>query len=153
MAQGTITQRLATAGTLASTFGNLANSGSVGRISAYVDNTSNLYTSAMVYVNAKVGSTAPTANTPIYVYLARGDNVGFNDDGNGTADAAGTFINTPLLGVINVASTGSAIPYFGAFDTSPLGPLGPIWGVGVVNNCGGSLMAGTITWVGMTYFD
>lgn len=150
---GTISSIFSTLGTLTSTFGNLANNGSVGRISTYVSNTANLYLSANIYVAAKVGSTPPTANTPIYVYLARSDNVGYNDDNNGTTDASGTFINTPILGVINVASTGSAVLYYGAFDTSPLGPLGPAWGIGIVNNCGGSLMAGTITYVGMTYND
>lgn len=122
------------------TLASLANSGSVGRVSAYIDNTNTRYLSANVHVRLTVGDTAPTANTPFYVYLARSDNAGtFNDDGNGTANAAGTFINTPLAGVINCASTGTGVQYFGVFDTSPLGPLGPAWGVGIVNNCGGSL--------------
>lgn len=124
------------------TLTTLANNGSVGRISSYVDNTNSKYLSANVYVRLGVGATAPTANTPFYVYLARSDNAGTtNDDGNGTADAAGTFINTPLLGVINCAATGTGVQYFGVFNTAPFGPLGPAWGIGIVNNCGGSLHA------------
>lgn len=137
---GTVQELYGAAAALTITLASLANSGSVGRISNYVNNSSNLYQSALVYCKFTVGSTASTANQPFYVYLARSDNAGtINDDGNGTVDASGTFINTPLLGVVNCANAGTNQSYFGVFDTSFLGPLGPAWGIGVVNNSGGSL--------------
>lgn len=148
-----ITDTFSSLGTFTITLTSLANNGSVGRISSYVANTSG-YISADVYVKLTVGATSSTANQPFYVYLARTDNVGINDDNNGTADAAGTFINTPLLGVINCANAGTGQQYIGVFDTSGLGPLGPAFGVGVVNNSGGSLhpTAGSqsITYIGVT---
>lgn len=136
----TITDTYASVADLTISLGSLGTSTTVGRISTFVDNTSNKYLSANVYVKLTTGATNPTANTPFYVYLARSDNSGsVNDDGNGTTNAAGTFINTPLLGVMNCnVATGSST-FWGVFDTSNLGPLGPAWGIGIVNNCGGSL--------------
>lgn len=152
--QGTIQGNFASLGTITITLASLTNSGSVGRISGYVDNTSNKYISANVYVKLTSGSTPTTANSPFYVYLARTDNSGINDDGNGTADAAGTFVNTPLLGIINCVNAGTNQQYSQSFDTSIWGPLGPAWGIGILNNSGGSLhpTAGSqlITYVGMT---
>lgn len=141
-------------GTATITLASLGNSATVGRISTYIDNTSTNYLSANIYVRLTVGSTASTANQPFYVYLGRTDNSGINDDGNGTTDAAGTFINTPLLGVITCSAAGTNLQYNGVFDTSPLGPLGPAWGIGIVNNSGGSLhpTAGShlVTYIGIT---
>lgn len=151
---GTVFEKFASAASLTITLASLATSGSVGRISNYVDNTTTRYQSALVYVQVTIGSAAPTANSPVNVYLARSDNSAINDDGNGTADASGTFVNTPLLGVINIPSNGTNQQVYGVFDTAPLGALGPAWGIGLLNNSGGSLhpTAGSqkINWVGRT---
>jgi hypothetical protein len=150
----TITDTFSALGTITITATSLANStAGVGRVSAYLDNTSTKYLSANVYCKLTTG-TAATANTPIYIYLMRGDNVSINEDGNGTADAAGTVINAPLLGVLNVVTTTASLPYYGVFDTSSLGPLGPAWGVAIVNSSGhplnGTAAQHLITYIGVT---
>ena len=135
-----ITDKFASDTTFTITLASLANSSSgVGRQSTLVDNTTNKYVSALVYLSITVG-TSPTANTPIYVYLLRSNNDNpIVDDGGGSSDAGITIINAPLLGVINCSATTSNVAYVGIFDTSPLGPLGPKWGIAVVNNTGVAL--------------
>jgi len=123
------------------TLASLASSTSgVGRQSTLVDNTANLYKSALVHAKITVG-TSPTANTFIYVYLIRYDNSAVGDDGCGANDAGLTVINSPLLGTILVPATTSNTAYYGVFDTSFLGPLGSKWGIAVVNSTGAALHA------------
>lgn len=125
------------------TLASLAHSvAGVGRQSAIVDNTLNLYQSALVSVKITVGTT-PTINTPIYIYLIRDNNdlTPIRDDGAGVSDAAITIVNASLLGVIIVPATTSDTAYYSIFDTSQLGPLGPKWGIAVVNGSGVSLNA------------
>lgn len=110
----------------------------VGRQSTLVDNTSNKYLSALVYIKVTVGTT-PTINTPIYVYLLRYDNNAIGDDAVGASDAAITIKNAQLLGVLTCTATTSDVPYSGVFDTSPLGPLGPKWGIAIVHSTGVNL--------------
>lgn len=124
------------------TLASLANSAAgVGRQSTLVDNTTNAFLSALIFLKIKVG-TSPTANTPIYVYLLRSNNDDpIADDNAGASDAGLTVINAPLLGVINCNATTTGAVYYGVFDTTPLGPLGPKWGIAVVNNTGVALDA------------
>jgi hypothetical protein len=133
------------------TLASLASSTSgVGRQSTIIDNTSNLYLSALVALAIKAGTT-PTANSLIYVYLIRDDNdTPVIDDNGGASDAAITIVNAPLLGVILVNSATSNLVYSRIFDTSQLGPLGPKWGIAIVNSSGVALNAsGHVTeWVG-----
>lgn len=150
----TLKDTFSTIGTATITLTSLANSSvGVGRVSNYVDNTSTRYLSANVYVKVTVGTLA-VSNSPIYLYLSRSDNGGINDDNNGTVDAAGTVINTPLLGVINVGTTTANLAYYGVFDTSALGPLGPAFGFTVVNNSGhplnGTAAQHSLTYIGVT---
>lgn len=130
----------ASLGTLTISLASIASSTTgVGRQSTLVDNTSNKYTSAMVYLKLETGGSAPTANSLIYVYLVRYDNNTVADDGAGTSDAALTVVNAPLLGTILVSTTGTNTFYYGCFDTSFLGPLGPKWGIAIVNSSGAAL--------------
>lgn len=149
----TIKDTFSSLGTIAVTLTSLANSGSVGRVSTFLDNTTNRYISANIYCKVTSGTNA-TANSPIYVYLVRSDNSSLVDDGLGTSDAAGTIVNSPLLGVINVAGTPASTPYYGVFDTSTIGPLGPAWGVALVNNSGfalnGTAAQHLVTYIGIT---
>lgn len=150
----TITDNFSALGTFTITLTSLAHStAGVGRVSTFLDNTTNKYLSANVYVKVTSGGST-TANNPVYVYLSRGDNANINDDNNGTADAAGTFVNTPILGVINVNGTAASSSYYGVFDTSSFGPLGPAWGVGIVNSSGttfnGTAAQFSVTYVGVT---
>lgn len=125
------------------TLASLANStAGVGRQSTLVDNSTNLYLSAIVSCNIEVGTT-PTVNSVIYFYLLRSnaDGTPIADDNAGASDAALTVINAPLLGVLLVPATTSNTNYRRNFDTSPLGPLGPKWGIAVVNSSGAALNA------------
>lgn len=111
----------------------------VGRQSTLVDNSSTNYTSALVYLKIFTGGLAHTPNTLINVYLLRRDNNSVGDDGIGATDAAATFVNAPILGNILVNASNVSTSYYGVFDTSPLGPLGPQWGIGIVNQTGAAL--------------
>lgn len=139
----TIKETFASVSSMTITLASLANSSAgVGRQSTIVDNTTNLYLSALVSLKVTVGTT-PTANTLIYVYLIRDNNDGtpIRDDGAGASDAGITIVNAPLLGTILCPATTSDTAYYGEFDTSQLGPLGPKWGIAVVNNTGVALNA------------
>lgn len=127
----------------------------VGRQSDMVDNSTNRYLSALVYLKITVG-TSPTANTPIYVYLIRSnaDGTPIRDDAAGASDAGLTVKNAPLLGVITCTATTSDVAYYGIFDTSVMGPLGPSWGIAIVHSTGVNLNATggnhTVNFIGVT---
>lgn len=123
------------------TLASLGNStAGVGRQATMIDNTSNLYTSAIVSANIKMGTT-PTANALVYVYLIRSNNdsTAIIDDGAGASDAGLTIINAQILGILKNpdATTGNVLK--DNFDTKPLGSLGPKWTVAVVNSSGVAL--------------
>lgn len=122
------------------TLAGLANStAGVGRQSTLLSN-SNDYPAALVSVKlTSNGSSAPTAGNIASVYLLR--DVGtITDDGAGASDAGLTVENAPLLGTIVFTATTSKA-FYGIFDTAPLGPLGPTWGIAIVNSSGQALHA------------
>lgn len=136
------------------TLSALANStAGVGRQATLVDNTTNLYTSALISLNIKVG-TSPTANSLIYVYLIRSDNNGtaIIDDNAGASDAGITIVNAPLLGTILVSTTSTGANYRELFDTKILGSLGPKWTIAIVNSTGAALNVteGVYSYIGVT---
>src|SRR5581483_2052642 len=100
------------------------------RQSTMVDNTTNLYTSAIIALKLTVsGSVSPTANSLMYVYLLRGDSsLTVADDAAGSTDAGITINNAPLLGSILCTATTTGASYYGVFDTKFLGSLGPKFG-------------------------
>ncbi len=90
---------------------------------------------ALIWLKIKSGAVAPAAGKVYEVYLIRGDDpsaLTLADDGAGTTDAAITIENANLLGTIIVTNT-AAKNFYGVFDTSPLGPLGPYWGIAIKN--------------------
>jgi hypothetical protein len=95
---------------------------------------SNNYPGALVYIKIKSGASVPTANTTYEVFLVRKDST-ISDDNAGTGDAAITIENSNLLGVIIVTAS-AAKNFYGVFDTSHLGALGPTWGIAIRNNTG-----------------
>lgn len=138
---GTLKDNLGALGTFTITVAALASStAGVGRQSTLIDNTTNLFSGALVAANITVGSVT-TANNLISLYLIRSDNSSIRDDAAGTGDAAWTQKNAPLLGNILVPTVGTAVAYQALFDTSTLGHLGPQWGVAVVHNLGNNLHA------------
>lgn len=108
--------------------------------STLIANASPAFPAAIVYLIIESG-TAPTAGQVYEIYLIRGDKTSsptYVSDGGGTSDAAITIVNAQLLGTIAVtASTNTK--FYGEFDTAPLGPLGPMWGIAVKNQSGQSL--------------
>lgn len=122
------------------TLASLANGSA--RQSTMISNTNN-YPAAIVYLKLK-SNAAPTAGSSYKVFLTRGDDASsstYRTDGIGATDAAVTSVlNAQLLG--NIILTANAnTNFFGEFDTSSLGPLGPEWGIIVLNNSGQSLNA------------
>jgi hypothetical protein len=120
------------------------------RQSTMIDNNANPvsgdgWPAAMVYIRIKSGAAAPTAGKVYEVYLIRGDDVSasrtMGDDALGSTDAAITIENAQLLGTIIVTATASK-NFYGVFDTSPLGPLGPNWGIAIKNATDQALSAG-----------
>jgi hypothetical protein len=89
---------------------------------------------AVIYLRIESGGTAPAAGTVYEVYLLRDDGVTtLRTDNAGPTDAAITIVNAQLIGTIVV--TNNLNTYFTAdFDTAPLGPLGPKWGIAVKNS-------------------
>ena len=119
------------------TLASLANAAS--RASLALDNSTTDYPAALISLDIQSGTSAPTAGAVYEVYLLR--DVGtIADDGWGGTDAAITIENAPLLGTIVVTATASK-HFYGIFDTAPLGPLGPTWGIAVKNVSGQALNA------------
>lgn len=152
----TIKDSYAAAQAITITLASLASStAGVGRQGTLVDNTTNLYTSAIVSVNIKMGTT-PTANTIVTVYLIRSNNDGtaIIDDGAGTTDAGLTVVEAPVLGTLVNPNTTTGNVLKANFDTKSLGSLGPKWTVAVVNSTGVALDATggnhVISYVGVT---
>jgi len=120
------------------TLASLANA--AARQSTMIANASN-YPAAIVTIRIKSGGVAPTAGTVYEVYLLRGDDAAsstYRSDAAGASDAAITIENAILLGTITVTAT-TAKNFYGEFDTAPLGPLGPEWGIAVKNASGQAL--------------
>lgn len=114
-----------------------------GRQSTMIDNSSNDYPGALVFLKIKSNGSAPTANSVYEVYLLRGNDPSSSDyrtDGAGASDAALTVLNAQLLGTIVVTASTNTV-FYGDFDTTPLGPLGPEWGIAIKNSTGQALHA------------
>jgi len=140
MAASAILTKFDAEGTFTITLASLANStAGVGRQSTMVSNSSDRPAALISVKLTSHASSAPTAGAVMSVYLAR-DTGTLVDDGIGASDAAATAENMPLLGTIVVTAT-AAKAFYGIFDTAALGPLGPTFGIVVVNSSGQALNA------------
>ena len=121
------------------TLASLANA--AARQSTLITNSNN-YPAALIFLLIESGGTAPTAGATYDVFLIRSDDHAsvVRDDAAGTSDAAITIENAQLLGSITVTATINK-NFYGVFDTTPLGPLGPTWGIAIKNNSGQALNA------------
>lgn len=126
------------------TLASLANStAGVGRQSTMVDNTTTKYGAALIDVKIQSGGSTPTAGNLYLVYLLRGDDPSsstYRTDGAGASDAGITINNANLIGSIRATANANTL-FYGDFDTAALGPLGPEWGIAVVNSSGQALNA------------
>lgn len=116
------------------TLGSLASG--AGRQSTFITNT-NDRPGALVAVQIQPG-TAPTDGTIYTVFLLR-NNGDVTDDNVGLVDAAYTPRNAQILGTLR--NPGSTAIVAGIFDTYFLGPLGPSWGIAVLNETNQALAA------------
>lgn len=135
-----ILTKTATKATFTCTLASLA-SGSA-RQSTMINNSGN-YPAAIVYLKIKSSGTGPTVGLTYDVYLLRGDDASsstYRTDGAGASDAAITIENAKILGSIVVTNTANKV-FYGEFDTFPLGPLGPEWGIAIKNSSGQALNA------------
>lgn len=120
-----------------------------GRQSTLVDNSTNRYQDVLVYVNTKMGGTAPNANSVVEVYLIRSDKDATTEsvtDGAGASDAAFTPLNAQLLGFLrNKSSPAAGDVLKGEFLVNRPGPK---WGIALVNQTGQTFDAtGSNHWV------
>jgi hypothetical protein len=129
--EGALTRGLELADRATFTISLAALAAGAGRQSTMIDNSSDLYFSALVSLRIRSGGVAPTAGQIYEIYLIRGDGT-IADDGAGAADAAFTAENAPLLGTI-VVTANAGKDFYGVFDTAPFGPLGASWGIAVMN--------------------
>lgn len=105
------------------TLASLANA--AGRVSAMIDNTTVRAPAAIVYLKVTTGGTAPTANSPIKLYLIRRSNDGTSDladSGLGTSDAAVSSepTNAEQVGsiIVSTAINTTYIKSFTVYDLS-----------------------------------
>ena len=143
----TIKEAFAASGAITITLNALASSATVGREATAIDNSSNLYLDALVYValNTTTGA-APANDKCAYVY-AYGSEDGTNYTDNATgSDAAITLLsptNLKLVNVISMPSTATSVTYKTVFPVAPAfgGVLPRKWGIVVRNYCGITLGA------------
>lgn len=88
---------------------------------------------AVIYLKIQSGN-APAGGTIYELYLLRDDGITtLRTDNAGAADAAITIANAQLIGTLVVTNNANT-DFTGDFDTSPLGPLGPKWGIAIKNS-------------------
>jgi hypothetical protein len=133
--------------TLTSLAGSAAN---VGRASDFVDNSSTRYGKVLVYVKLTQAATA-TGNKAAFVYALRSDGIVASGTDGITGNAAYTFLNAPILGVVgNKASPAAGEAVFGEFVFDNPGPK---FGIGVSHDMSTALTANTgdnyVQWLGV----
>ena len=135
-----VQRKFDTEGTFTITLAGLGHSvAGAGRQSTLLTNSDNRPGALVSVKVTSNGAAAPTANSVVAVYLIR-DTGTLVDDNAGPSDAALTVENSPMLGTIVFTAT-TAKAFVGIFSTEFLGPLGPNWGIALVNVTGQALHA------------
>jgi hypothetical protein len=128
------------------------------RESTAVDNSTNLYDDAMVYVALKThASTAPTGDKACSVYAyGSSDGTNFNDFITGS-DAETVLVSPTNLRLIGVVSMPTANTVYkqviGSVALAFGGVLPPKWGIAILNSTGATLNATghAASYTGITY--
>lgn len=140
-----IKEALATSASVSCTLASLADGSA--RQSASVDNSSNLYTDALVTVTVTLASGTPASDKAVYVYAAGSeDGTNFTDNASGS-DAAITLrspTNLRLIGVFSTPDSGGLTYVGGPFSVAKVfdGILPRKWSV-VAQNKTGLALAGS----------
>lgn len=139
MATGDILTKTSS-GTLTITLASLGNA--AAKQSTVVSNSGN-YPAAIIYVKMTSGGTGPTASSTYDIFLGRSNSnssPSYRSDGAGASDATITTENAKALGSI-ILTNNTAKAFYGEFDTSGLGPLGPEWFIIIRNSSGQTISA------------
>ena len=152
----TIKQSFGTSTAITITKASMASSATVGRESAVIDNSSNLYVDALLYVALQVAAgTTPTANTFAYIYgYASEDGTNYTDNATGS-DADITLrspTNLRLIGQLAWAAV-SNCQVKGVFSVAQAfgGVLPRKWGIVIVQSSGQALHATAGTAIAASY--
>ena len=113
------------------------------RESTAVDNSSNLYQDALVFVKLKSGasSTSATGYCAVYAYATADGGTTYPDNVTGS-DAAVTLVAPPNLkpiGVINMVANSTTYKAGPFSVAAAFGSLPEKWGIVIVNKTGGTL--------------
>lgn len=103
----------------------------------FLSNTNN-YPAAIISAKLRSGAVQPTSGLMCEFYLIRQDQAGNRTDGAALGKGSITINNASLIGTMRFINTADT-PFYGDFDTGPVGPLGEFWTVAVRNNTGQSL--------------
>lgn len=126
------------------TLASLASSATAGRESAEIDNTTDLYLDALVYVKTVLQAGTPANDKAVYVYAYGGNNGTDYPDAVTGANAAIT-LNDPtqlrLVGVINAPTSAGTFDGYFSVAAAFGGVLPPWWGIAVRNYTGIALSA------------
>ncbi len=126
------------------TLANLASSATAGRESTVIDNSSDLFLDALVYVTVNVGAGSIANDKCAYVF-AYGSEDGTNYTDNATGSDAAITLNVPtnlhLVAVISMPT--ASLTYKAVFSVAQAfgGVLPRKWGIVVRNYCGLALAA------------
>lgn len=124
------------------TMASLANNSA--RQSTEIDNSSNLFHDALVFLKVKTGASGTTSTGTVNVYAyATVDNGTTRTENAGASDAAITLTAPPnarLIGIVNAVAN-STTYYGGPFSVATAfgGVLPEKWGIVVENKTGGTL--------------
>jgi hypothetical protein len=109
-----------------------------GRQSTLIDNSTTKRPAAKISAQIRAGAAAPTNGASYDIFLLRANAASsptITTDNAGLTDAALTVENARLIGSLVVTATANKY-FYGDWDTSHLGPLGPLWGIAIRNNSG-----------------
>lgn len=134
----TVTQKFATSTGITCSLASLADN--TARESTAIDNSTNLYEDALVYLAVKLQAGTPTGEKAIFVYVY-GSEDGTNYTDNATGSNASITMRSPTnlipIGVIATPDSG-ALTYKGVFSVAKAfdGILPRKWGIVVENQTG-----------------
>lgn len=139
------------------TLASLGSSGTVGRASTAVDNSTNLYLDALVTCTMTQAAGAVANDKAIYLYAYGSIDGSTYPEGITGTDAAYTILGAAsalttalrLIGVIPAVASDTNL--HGPFAVAPAfgGILPPKWGILVLNYGGQTLTSGSLSYVGL----
>jgi hypothetical protein len=123
------------------TLASLASSATAARESTAVDNTTNLYVDALVYVACALQAGSPANDKAIYIYAyGSEDGTNYTDNATGSDAAVTTRVpsNLRLIGVISCPDSGALTYKGGPWNVAPAfgGILPRKWGIVIRNYTG-----------------